>query len=169
MHVSQETAEDTFPQPEVSRSFYEPQPTSAEPSMSLQAVVALVRATATEICGSELEEGAHFADHHFDSLSAVELSNSIGKAVGLTLPSRNSIFAFPSSNLFAKFIPLFDCGCQVVQMRCYCSFGIFSSISIFRLRLPSRPNAMLLIFRMVFFIFTLRLRLYNRERLILGI
>jgi len=67
--------------------------------MSLEAVVALVRATATEICGSEMDEGAHFADHHFDSLSAVELSNSIGKAVGLTLPSKNSAFCLLPSRI----------------------------------------------------------------------
>ena len=72
---------------QVPQTVREPLPAAVAPSMSLEAVVALVRATASEISGSELEERAHFADHQFDSLAAVELSNSIGNAVGLALPS----------------------------------------------------------------------------------
>ena len=86
VQILQEAVEATQ-QVQVPQIALEAHPTAVEPSMSLEAVVALVLATASEISGSELEEGAHFADHHFDSLAAVELSNSIGKAVGLALPS----------------------------------------------------------------------------------
>lgn len=55
--------------------------------MSMAEVVSLVRACSTEICGEELSEDAHFAEHHFDSLAAVELATSISKAVGISLPS----------------------------------------------------------------------------------
>ena len=63
------------------------QPNSKKPVLGLDAIIDLVRASATEISGSEMDENAHFASHQFDSLSAVELANSIGRAVGLSLPS----------------------------------------------------------------------------------
>ena len=50
-------------------------------------IVSLVRACSTEICGEELSEDSHFAEHQFDSLAAVELASSISKAVGINLPS----------------------------------------------------------------------------------
>ena len=62
---------------------------ASAPIMSLEAVTALLLGTAAEISGSEMEADAHFADHHFDSLAAVELATSIGKSVGLTLPSES--------------------------------------------------------------------------------
>ena len=61
--------------------------TPSQPSLSMAEVVSLVRACSTEICGEDLDETAHFAEHHFDSLAAVELATSISKAVGVTLPS----------------------------------------------------------------------------------
>lgn len=61
---------------------------STQPTMSMAEVLSLVRACSAEICGEELAEEAHFAEHHFDSLAAVELASSIGKAVGINLPSQ---------------------------------------------------------------------------------
>ena len=69
----------------VELQFAKDQPIQKKPVLSLEAIVDLVRASATEISGSEMDEDAHFANHHFDSLSAVELANSIGRAVGLSL------------------------------------------------------------------------------------
>ena len=69
------------------------QPEDKKPVLGLKAIIDLVRASATEISGSEMDENAHFASHHFDSLSAVELANSIGKAVGLSLPSMSNFLA----------------------------------------------------------------------------
>ena len=71
-----------------------------KPVLGLNAILELVRASATEISGSELDENAHFANHHFDSLSAVELANSIGKAVGLSLPSKASLFTISLEHYF---------------------------------------------------------------------
>ena len=70
-----------------------------KPVLGLNDIVDLVRASATEISGDDMDENAHFASHHFDSLSAVELANSIGKAVGLSLPSKT---AFIIQFLFLK-------------------------------------------------------------------
>ena len=66
-------------------------PAAGQPAMSLAAVTALVQASAADICGTELAEDAHFASHQFDSLSAVELATSIGKAVGLNLSSMDPL------------------------------------------------------------------------------
>lgn len=61
--------------------------------LGLEAIVTIVRVAVSEISGAEVDEDAHFSDHHFDSLSAVELASTIGKAVGLTLPSTRLLFA----------------------------------------------------------------------------
>lgn len=80
-------------QPPVS---YRSEPARAEAeitsqALELSAIIDLVRAAACEVSGEEMDENAHFASHHFDSLAAVELANSIGKAVGLSLPSELSL------------------------------------------------------------------------------
>ena len=62
---------------------------TAAPVLALETIIDLIRASASEISGTEMDADAHFASHHFDSLSAVELANTIGKAVGLTLSSQH--------------------------------------------------------------------------------
>lgn len=62
---------------------------SAAPAMQLQQVEALVRSSAAEILGDALPEDGSFSAGQFDSLSAVELANSLSKAVGRTMPGRH--------------------------------------------------------------------------------
>ena len=64
------------------------QPRTLAAGPDLKAIIDLVRAAACEVSGTEMDETAHFASHHFDSLAAVELANLIGKTVGLSLPSK---------------------------------------------------------------------------------
>lgn len=56
---------------------------------TLEEVVELVRASASEVLQQEFGPSSHFAAGHVDSLSAVELSNKLGRALGLSLPGTN--------------------------------------------------------------------------------
>ena len=69
--------------------------------MGIADIEQLVRRTAAEVLGEEMSADGQFASSHFDSLAAVELSNSIGKAVGLDLPG-TLVFDYPSAMEVAK-------------------------------------------------------------------
>ena len=71
------------------------------PQMAVADIEQVVRRTAAEILGEELSGDGRFASSHIDSLAAVELSNSIGKAVGLDLPG-TLVFDYPSVAEVAK-------------------------------------------------------------------
>ncbi len=71
------------------------------PRMGMADIEQLVRRTAAEALGEEMSSDGRFASSHFDSLAAVELSNSIGKAVGLDLPG-TLVFDYPSAAEVAK-------------------------------------------------------------------
>ena len=71
------------------------------PHMGITEIEQLVRSTAAVVIGEELSSDGRFASSHFDSLAAVELSNSIGKAVGLELPG-TLVFDYPSVAEVAK-------------------------------------------------------------------
>ena len=71
------------------------------PQMGILEIEQLVRSTAAVVIGEELSSDGRFASLHFDSLAAVELSNSIGKAVGLELPG-TLVFDYPSVAEVAK-------------------------------------------------------------------
>lgn len=66
----------------------------APSALTLEAVLSLVAATASEICGAELGAEDAFASHQFDSLSAVELASGISKAVGIAVPSTNPFCSY---------------------------------------------------------------------------
>ena len=57
--------------------------------MSLEAVEELVRAQSAEILGEDIGLDGYFAAGHMDSLSAVELANSIGRAAAVPLPGES--------------------------------------------------------------------------------
>jgi acyl carrier protein len=69
----------------------------------LEDVVKLVRAAASELLGEDIGAEGHFAAHHFDSLSAVELANAIGKAAGCELPG-TLVFDYPSVQAAAQHV-----------------------------------------------------------------
>lgn len=67
-------------------------------------ISAMVRAIATEILGeSQLDSNGQFPPGGFDSLSAVEFSNKIGKAAGVDLAS-TLVFDYPSVPAIAGFL-----------------------------------------------------------------
>lgn len=74
-----ETAEEAVVDPPALRAL----PAEAR---SLEEVVELVRASASEVLQQDFGPSSHFAAGHVDSLSAVELSNKLGRALGLSLP-----------------------------------------------------------------------------------
>ena len=57
-----------------------------QPAMSLEAVEELVRAQAAEVLGEDIGLDGYFAAGHVDSLSAVELANTISRAAAVPLP-----------------------------------------------------------------------------------
>ena len=71
-----------------------------QPALSEAEVWAQVQAAAEEVVGADgLEAGGRFAPGAFDSLSAVELSNTLGKVPVLLLPSRACRVWFPQRQL----------------------------------------------------------------------
>ena len=64
---------------------------ASAPCMGTAEIEQLVRRAAAEVLGEEMSADGRFASSHFDSLAAVELSNSIGKAMGLDLPGTSGV------------------------------------------------------------------------------
>ena len=60
-------------------------------AMSLEALEELVRAQSAEILGEDIGLDGYFAAGHVDSLSAVELANSIGRAAAVPLPGESLV------------------------------------------------------------------------------
>ena len=76
----------------------------AAPQLSLEDVQRSVRGVAAEILGEDALDGSgQFPAGGFDSLSAVELSNKVGQALGLDLPS-TIVFDYPSVPAMAAFL-----------------------------------------------------------------
>lgn len=70
---------------------------------TLESLVSLVVETVKELAGENVESHSHFADYHFDSLAAVELSASLGKSLGKELPG-TLIYDFPSVQSVAIYL-----------------------------------------------------------------
>ena len=70
---------------------------------TLESLVSLVMETVREVAGESVESHSHFADCHFDSLGAVELSASLGKSLGKDLPG-TLIYDFPSVHSVATYL-----------------------------------------------------------------
>ena len=68
---------------------------SSKPAMPLQQVVQAVKQTAADILGEQLGDSDSFPAGGFDSLSAVELASSLGRALELELPG-TLVFDYPS-------------------------------------------------------------------------
>jgi acyl carrier protein len=62
---------------------------------TLESLVNLVVQNARAVVGESVESHSHFADYHFDSLAAVEISTSLGKAIEKDLPV-TLVYDFPS-------------------------------------------------------------------------
>ena len=79
----------------------QPQPPAGPSPEELQGIV---RGIATEILGEgQLEASGQFPAGGFDSLSAVELSNKIGQALGAELPG-TLVFDYPSVGAICSFL-----------------------------------------------------------------
>ena len=76
---------------------------AAAAAMPLQGVVQLVCAAASEVLGEDIGPEGHFAAHQFDSLAAVELSSSLGRAAGCELPA-TLVFDYPSVEAAAIYV-----------------------------------------------------------------
>lgn len=76
---------------------------AAAQALGLEDVVQLVRAAASELLGEDIGAEGHFAGHHFDSLSAVELANAVGRAAGCELPG-TLVFDYPSVQGAAQYV-----------------------------------------------------------------
>ena len=73
------------------------------PGVGMPEVVAMVRAAAEAVLGRGIGADGHFAAEHFDSLSAVELSNELSRATALSLPG-TLVFDYPSVPALAAHI-----------------------------------------------------------------
>ncbi len=76
---------------------------SATAEVQFEDLVQVVRSAASELLGEDIGVDGHFAAGHFDSLAAVELSNSLGKAIGRDLPG-TLVFDYPSVSDAARYL-----------------------------------------------------------------
>ena len=91
------------PAPQCLLSSKLPAAAAAVQAARLEDVVQLVRAAASEVLGEDIGPEGHFAAHHCDSLSAVELANAIGRAAGCEL-SGTLVFDYPSVQAAAQYV-----------------------------------------------------------------
>jgi NAD(P)-dependent dehydrogenase (short-subunit alcohol dehydrogenase family)/acyl carrier protein len=74
------------------------------PAVALEGVELVVRSVAVELLGEgQLDAGGQFPAGGFDSLSAVELTNKIGDALGITLPG-TLVFDYPSVPSISRYV-----------------------------------------------------------------
>lgn len=73
------------------------------PAITLDDIISLVRSSTEQILGEDVRADIAFPAGSFDSLSAVELSNSISKAFGIDVPS-SLVFDYPSVAAIAEYI-----------------------------------------------------------------
>ena len=73
------------------------------PAVALQQVVQAVQRAAADILGEHLGDNDSFPAGGFDSLSAVELASSLGRALGVELPG-TLVFDYPSVGSMARHV-----------------------------------------------------------------
>ena len=81
------------------------QPTSqARPhNIGIDSLISMVKAVICTTIGEDVQVTSQFAQYHFDSFAAIEISNSLGRSIGKELPG-TVMYDYPSIEEVAKFL-----------------------------------------------------------------
>ena len=69
----------------------------------IDSLLSMVKTIVSTTIGEEVKESCLFAQYHFDSLAAIEVSTSIGRSIGKDLPG-TLMYDYPSIEEIARFL-----------------------------------------------------------------
>ena len=101
LHALQQLHE--APNDSILATAFEPEPLPKLHHIGIDSLMSMVKNIVSTTIGENIEETCRFAQYHFDSLAAVEVSNSLGRSIGKDLPG-TLMYDYPSIEEIARYL-----------------------------------------------------------------